>query len=389
MSHFPGAFMPASSSPSRRRVYLIAAAAGLLAAGAVGYFVWTRMATRLPQPGDAVYEEYVDAFEIGTAALDSGMLNERALEKLTQAIDKIPQEPAGWANRGICYLRMGGPGSLNNAANDLHQAKELAPDNGNIEEMLGHLAERQGNLSEAVTHFRKALQREPDNVQRLDRLYSLLAKEAAENADDERQVVLDRILQERPTSLFILGERASLAVHRKDMMTLRVTLNRLDTLSHEWHANTREALEKLRKDVAGNALSPDIISRLIPFRNLLVQEAGYSRDRREIAPEDTAVGTTFQTFLRLKPVRTTPSPADLGLTLVEAPLRLQGKVEKNMGAGDQVLFPVWLNGRENPVILQADVKGVRRAESYLAWRCHSLRGRRLCLPPSTACCRSI
>jgi hypothetical protein len=330
----------------------------MLATATVGYYFWTR--TRLPQPGSDRYEQYVDAFQAGTAALDSGSLNERALKKLTEAIDIVPQEPAGWANRGICYLRISGPGSLQNAAADLKRAKELAPSNDNIDELLGYLAERQGNLSEAVVHFRNALASEPDNVQRLYRLYDLIAKEADENADAERQRVLDRILEVRPVSLFILGKRAELAIRRKDMKTLRDNLARLTDLSREWKADTREALDKLRHDASRDVPPPDIMNRVLPLQNLLKQEAGYSRDSKEIFPDDAAVGTTFQTFVRLAPVRTTPAPPDEGLTFVEKPLNLPADIEKSKVRRDLVLFPIWLKGSENPVILQASAREVRR-----------------------------
>jgi tetratricopeptide (TPR) repeat protein len=353
--------MQPSPPPRRRLIFLSVLAIAVLAGAVIGYVIWDR--TRLPKPGSPLYEEYVDAFQIGTAALDSGSLNERAIEKLTEAIEKIPQEPAAWANRGICYLRMGGPGAIKNAAADLTHAKELAPDNDNIEELLGHLSDATARYSEAIAHFRKALAAQPNNVQRMYQLYNLLPKEASENADAERQELLDRIVQERPTSLFILAQRAELAIRRKDTKRLLDTLDRLEKLKHEWKADTRQELEKLNKAAAGNAPASDLIIRVLPFQNLLKQEAGYSRDANEIHPTGGQIGMTFQTFLRLPPVRTTPSPADIGLALAPAALRLHGEVPKSKVPGDQVLIPVWLNGRENPVILQANAKEVRRADA--------------------------
>jgi Tfp pilus assembly protein PilF len=354
--------MPPASPPNRRFIVLVTLSAASLAAATAGYFFWTR--AQLPRPGEPRYEAYVDAFQVGTAALDSGSLNERALEKLTQAIRIVPQEPAGWANRGICYLRMGGPGSLKNAAADIDKANSLAPGNGNIEELLGYLADATGNYAEASSRFRKALEAEPNNVQRMYALYSELTKQTSEDVDAKREELLDQILAERPTSLFILARRAELAIRRKDMTTLHGILASLKKLSPEWKADTREALEKVTKDAAGGKVSPDDLSyKFMPFQNLLKQEIGYSRDSNEISPQGAAVGTTFQTFLRLAPVRATPASPDLGLTFGPAELQLQGKLEKSKKPGDQVLFPVWLNGRENPVILLADAREVRRAEA--------------------------
>src|SRR4051812_40994232 len=93
---------PASPSPRRRRWWLLGLVA-LLLLGLGGWFVWWKWA-RLPQPGSERYEEYVVAFEKGTAALDTGV-PEIAEANLTRAIDLVVQEPAGWANRGLLYIR--------------------------------------------------------------------------------------------------------------------------------------------------------------------------------------------------------------------------------------------------------------------------------------------
>src|SRR5947208_11649403 len=106
----------ASSRKSRR---LLIGVAVVLAIGAVavGVAVWKRAAA-LPAPGSALYEEYAEAFEVGTAALDVGR-DDVVLVHLNRAIEKIPQEPAAWANRGLFYLRHG---QLKEAAGDLNKA---------------------------------------------------------------------------------------------------------------------------------------------------------------------------------------------------------------------------------------------------------------------------
>src|SRR5262245_20337801 len=105
--------------PSRTRVLWIAAAAVvvLLGAGAAMWF-WLGRGTKLPRPGEPAYEEYAEAFEAGTAALDAG-LNDVAEKELTRAVGLVPAEPAAWANRGLAYLRSQQP---NKARPDLARA---------------------------------------------------------------------------------------------------------------------------------------------------------------------------------------------------------------------------------------------------------------------------
>src|SRR5262245_31031515 len=128
-------------SPARRRFRIGLAALVLAGLGVAGYLAW-RSRQGLPLAGSAAYEEYVAAFGVGTAALDSGLWL-MATEKLTIAIDKIPQEPAAWANRGLLHLRANQPAKARAA---LERAARLAPDNADIEEMLGYLAESEGKL---------------------------------------------------------------------------------------------------------------------------------------------------------------------------------------------------------------------------------------------------
>ena len=73
------------------------------------------------RPGSPLHEEFVEAFQVGVAALDVGKVD-TAEENLTKAIEKVPREPAAWANRGLLYLRTD---RLDQAAQDLQRAHDL------------------------------------------------------------------------------------------------------------------------------------------------------------------------------------------------------------------------------------------------------------------------
>ncbi len=92
-------------SPRRRRFWFAAFAAVVVVAGlgVAAYFLWFRPA--LPGPDSPRYREYVENFEVGLAALDTERSLEIGGEKLTKAVQIIPEEPAGWADRGLMYLR--------------------------------------------------------------------------------------------------------------------------------------------------------------------------------------------------------------------------------------------------------------------------------------------
>src|SRR5437763_16336748 len=114
-------------NPPRSRAPLVLGVAVLVLAGlgVAAYFLWPRpKPPELPGPGSPAYAEYARAFEVGTAALEVDR-PELALQNLSAAVERIPEEPAAWANRGIRSLR---DTRLDEAAPDLQRAHELAPD---------------------------------------------------------------------------------------------------------------------------------------------------------------------------------------------------------------------------------------------------------------------
>ncbi len=151
-------------SPRRRRFWFVAAAAVVVAVGIAAYFLWSR--SDLPGPGSPAYLKYVDAFEVGVAALDLGEPQQPASEsggpaetdlafqKLTEAVETIPAEPAGWADRGLWCLRKS---QWTKAATDLGRAERLAPESPQIQNLLGLLdKQRREQYHEAVgSHLRK------------------------------------------------------------------------------------------------------------------------------------------------------------------------------------------------------------------------------------------
>src|SRR3954454_11516837 len=113
------------SSLSRPRLLLLVLLVVVAGAGGGAYLLWwNKRPPELPGPGSPVYQEYVEAFQIGVASLDAANYD-LALDRLTKAIEKIPEEPAGWANRGLVHLR---ENRLKETAADLKRAHELAPE---------------------------------------------------------------------------------------------------------------------------------------------------------------------------------------------------------------------------------------------------------------------
>src|SRR5436309_12139142 len=93
-----------SLSPRNGRLLLVVVLLALVGGGVGAYFLWFREAP-LPGPDSPEYQEYLRAFQVGVAALDTKDREALAQEKLARAVELIPGEPAGWANLGLLRLR--------------------------------------------------------------------------------------------------------------------------------------------------------------------------------------------------------------------------------------------------------------------------------------------
>ncbi len=336
-----------SASPRRWPLWL-GALILLLALAAIGVLV--RRSARLPDPGTERYERYVRLFQVGEAAADTDQ-PELARTRLTEAIALVPQEPAAYADRGLLELRLN---QLDAAGRDLAEAHRLAPENAEIEAMLGHLDRARGKFAAAADHFRKALASRPDDLPVLYALARTVEQEAGPDVDADYQRLIERGLKVDPTNLRLLRDRASVAIRRGDRSSLADTLAAYRRLAPGWDKEAVAALDRLQKKAVG-PLDESLLNDLDALDNLLKPEPGYVRSARAVDPDQKAVGELMSGFVRLAPVRPTPAPPDLGLSY--------GPPTPLGDARGDVVLPVWLDPQGVPAVFVASAKEVRRADA--------------------------
>src|ERR1700735_3160848 len=108
----------------------------------------------------------LSAFYVGLSALQVGD-DVHAESKLSEVTRLVPGEPAGWANWGILALRQR---NYDTAAQRLDRARDLAPKNDRIYDLLGILESQRGHSSEAIASLRKAAELNPQNLRAIYRL---------------------------------------------------------------------------------------------------------------------------------------------------------------------------------------------------------------------------
>src|SRR5262245_34107087 len=110
------------------------------------FFIAACSQARLPSVESKEYASMVSAFSVGLAGLQTGE-DTRAQEKLTQATQLVPGEPAAWANLALFTARQQ---DYEKAAQLAEKARALAPENSAIESLLGAISNKAGKLPEAI-----------------------------------------------------------------------------------------------------------------------------------------------------------------------------------------------------------------------------------------------
>src|SRR3984893_4250354 len=166
---------------------------------------------KLPRKSSKEYVVFVSTFYTGLAALQVGD-DVRAENKLGQATQIAPGEPAGWADWGILALRQR---NFDVAAQRLGAARDLAPKNDHIYYLLGLLESNRGRSAEAIAEWRKAVELNPQNLRATYQLAEEMERQGDAGSTEEVQRLVGKILAVQPNNLAALLELSRIAAQRR------------------------------------------------------------------------------------------------------------------------------------------------------------------------------
>ena len=231
-----------------------------------------RPGDKLPAKASKEYNDVVRAFYIGLAALQVGD-DVRADTKLAQVTELVPAEPAGWANWGLLALRQR---NFDPAAERLERARTLAPDNDQIQYLLGLLESSRGRSTEAITHLRKAVEINPRNLIAIYKLAEEIERQGNENSDSEYQQLIQKMLDVQPDNLAVLLELGRIAAKRGDADTLRRVVNKVSERGSSWPEEVQQQLSAAQTAATGPDAAPgshpDHISAECPAARLRISQ---------------------------------------------------------------------------------------------------------------------
>ena len=254
-----------------------------------------RPTAKLPSKSSPEYNELVRTFYIGLAALEVGH-DVQADAKLAQFTQLAAAEPAGWANWGLLALRQR---NYDTAAERLHKARDLAPDNSDIHYLLGLLESSRGNTPAAVEELRKAVDLDQNNLIAIYKLAEEVERQGDQKGADEFQTLIQKILAAQPNNLAALVELSRISAKRGDAETLKSSVAKIVGRSSAWPEEVRAQVTAL--DAATQAGDMTTAATRTSFlRNVLVRVPEYRRDLAAIKPQPGEEAVPLRHFLRLE-----------------------------------------------------------------------------------------
>lgn len=263
----------------------------------------------LPDPESREYRDLVSAFYVGLAGLQTGE-DVRAREKLTLATQIAPGEPASWANLGLLAVRQQ---EFDAAYENAEKARSLAPDNSQIESLLGQIESKRGRLPEAITHLKKAVELDGKNLKAIYSLAQEVERQGEPASEAEAQTLMGRILAAQPGNLAVMLEMARISAKRGDNATLRKVVAKLVENSQDWPDDAKQQLATLQQIAAGP--NPRAAATQSAFlKNVLTRVPAYRQSMNAVRTPAEFVGDPFLRFIKLPSPDSQPAPPDTELS---------------------------------------------------------------------------
>jgi Flp pilus assembly protein TadD len=287
----------------------------LLFASLTAFLSGCHSAPKLPEKGSKAYADVVSAFYVGLAALQVGD-DVHAESKLSELTQLVPTEPAGWANWGVLALRQR---NYDLAAQRLERARDLAPQNDQIYDLLGILQADRGHSGEAISDLRKAVDLNPKNLRAAYALAEEIERQGDPNSEADFQQVIEKILAAQPDNLAALLELSRVAAKRGDAATLKSAVAQISARSSPWPSEVKQQLATVQAAAAGTDLRA-AATRTVFLRNVLMRVPEYRQSLSLIKAPAGEEAQPFTHFVRLESPVFKPAPADMAIRFAVQPV---------------------------------------------------------------------
>ncbi len=298
-----------------------------------------------PEVSPDAYAEAVSTFHTGLAAMQTSQ-DGLALEKFQRLTVLVPEEPAGWANLALLYLRHQ---ELEQASKPLERAVALAPSQPAVLRLQALAHTLAGRIPEAIDSLKHAVRAEPTDVRSaftIAQLTERLGGAANEQAAEQAYSALLRSTD----NLAVRLEYARLVATHGNATALADTLAPLAALAAGWPSEAREQWEALKTAAAKDTRSAEL--QAVFLKNILVATPGYRKALATVSDAQDTAGEPLNSFLALPNPAPKAAAPDTALAFTAVPSREPGGTD----AADVSI--VSLRGEGAPVVATATPAGV-------------------------------
>jgi hypothetical protein len=236
------------------------------------------------------------------------------------------------------------------AAQRLERARDLAPQNDQIYDLLGILEGDRGHSPEAIADLRRSVDLNPKNLRAAYALAEEIERQGDANSEAEFQEVIGKILAAQPDNLAALLELARVAAKRGDANTLKSVVAQISARSSAWPPEVQQQLATMQAAAAGTDPRP-AATRTTFLRNVLMRVPEYRQSLAVIKAPAGEEAQPFTHFVRMESPVFKPAPADTTLKFSAQPVADAGNAHWNWigalqlgSAGAPVIAEA--NGRE-------------------------------------------
>ena len=213
----------------------------------------------------STYSEMISHRNLGLSYLEEERYSD-ALNEFNMLVNIADEEPLGYANLGLTYMRMSG--QLLQSEEWLEKALLLAPDDPDIMFLLAKVYELTGRQPKAKTALDKTLDRYPDHIRTLYQQGLYFSKSSDLNdlkkAEDHFITVSNKLPGNIASSLRLIELLINDENHSYALYYLQALQQTLPRLSDDSNKLIRKILDLLHKQETSKAKTP-----LIMLHNLL------------------------------------------------------------------------------------------------------------------------
>ena len=212
-----------------------------------------------------IFSKMVSHQNLGLAYLEEERYSD-AVSEFTALIHIAKEEPLGYANLGLTYMRMSG--ELHNSEEWLNKALDLSPNNPDILFLLAKVYELTDRKEQAINSLQKVVVKHPDHIRSLYQLGIMFSNTSISNEKQKAIKYLLRVCEQIPGNIASSLKLIELLIENNNtsdaLYQLQTLVQTLPVISKDENKLLRNIMELLHEEKTQEAKIP-----IIMFHNLL------------------------------------------------------------------------------------------------------------------------